>query len=99
MIYYDETRFFKVHIINYNLTPSAQRLIILSKEIASPALLFIVNLGLKFAWTVTISVSESCGLDQSSVLLSAVKRSIGFTIRFHTEKAPTRAEWALTPRN
>ena len=90
--------FSKYTLFNYNLTPSVQRLIILSKEIASPALLFIVNLGLKFAWTVTISVSESCGLDQSSVLLSAVKRSIGFTISFHTEKAPTRAEWALTPR-
>ena len=52
------------------MRPSAQRLIILSKEISSPALLFIVNLGLKFAWTVIISVSESCGLDQSSVLLA-----------------------------
>ena len=60
---------FKVHIINYNLTPSP-RPIILSKEIASPALLFIVNLGLTIAWTVIISVGEPCGLDQCSVLLA-----------------------------
>ena len=75
------SKYIPTFIINYNLTPS--KLIILSKEISSPALLFIVNLGLKFAWAVIISVSESCGLDQSSVLLSAVKRSIGFTISFH----------------
>lgn len=62
------SKYIPTFIINYNLTPS--KLIILSKEISSPALLFIVNLGLKFAWAVIISVSESRGLDQSSVLLA-----------------------------
>ena len=62
------------YIINYNLTPSPRPSItcsyISSKEVASPALLFIVNLGLTIAWTVIISVGEPCGLDQCSVLLA-----------------------------